>query len=114
MVNYKSLGDAVGMPDQKDKDFLRRLILDYNRRYPGLIKNTVDEARKDQRENSNALNDITRFGVVDGQSHRRHLFELPEGLINEIEMQYPTMFREKSHFHWFCKNFKELMLPEKF
>lgn len=110
----KTLGDAIGMPDDVDKAFIRRIILEYERENPGLIKHAIDEARKDQSESSMAFDDKRKFGLVDKQSSRRHLLELPEGLMQQFERYYPTLFREKKHFTWFCKNFKELMLPEKY
>lgn len=110
----KDLGDAIGMPTEADKRFIRKLILAYDRKHPGWIKATIDQARNDQRENSTAFNDKTRFGLVDKQSSRRHLFELPEELYLEIERYFPTMFYTRSHFHWFVKNFPELLLPERY
>jgi len=114
MTNYKSLGDAVGMPDAADRAFIRKLIAEYERNHPGLIKYTIDAAKKDQLDNSNAFGDKTKFGLVDAQSSRRHLFELPEQLVMQIEQYYPTIFRDKKHFGWFCRNFKDLMLPESY
>lgn len=114
MVNYKSLGDAIGMPDEHDREFIRRLLLDYERKHPGQIKFTLDTAKSDQWENDSAFRERSKFGLVDAQSSRRHLFELPASLMQLIERYYPTMFREKKHFAWFCKNFKELRLTEKY
>lgn len=112
--NYKTLGDAVGMPDAQDRYFIRKLLLRYERSHPGVIKYTIDSAKADQQNNSGGVKDITEFGLVDKHSDRRHIFELPESLVTEIEKYYPTMFREKKHFRWFVKNFKELMLPDRY
>lgn len=110
----KTLGEAIGMPDDVDKAFIRRVILEYEQGYPGLIKHAVDEARRDQAANSSGVNDVTAFGLVDKSSSRRHLLELPEGLVTQLERYYPTLFRERKHFRWFIKNFKELLLPERY
>lgn len=114
MVNYKTLGDAIGMPDEQDKAFIRKLILVYEREHPNLIKTTIDAAKKDQVENSHGLKNVSEFGLVDKQSSRRHIFELPESLVAAIEQYFPTMFREKKHFRWFIKNFRELLIPDRY
>lgn len=110
----KSMADAVGMPDEKDKAFLRRLIRRYDRNHPGLLAYTIQQARQDQFENSTTFKNISKYGLVDQVSSRRHIFEFPESLIATIEQYYPTIFRDKKHFGWFVHNFPELMLPEKF
>lgn len=111
----KTLGESLGMPDERDRQFIRALLLQYERRHPGLIKTTIQGAKKEVWENSTAFKPkLLQYGVVDNASKRRHLFELPADLIHEIEMQYPTMFREKKHFQWFVQNFKELLIPEKY
>lgn len=112
--DYKSLGDVIGMPDDQDKTFIRGLILAYEKERPGWIKHTIDEARREQQAVNGPITKRTDFGLVDGHSARRHIFELPQGLVETIETYYPTMFREKKHFQWFVKHFKELMVPEKY
>jgi len=114
MVNYKSLGDAIGMPDEKDKAFIRKLILTYEREHPGLIKHAIDEAKREQQAVDGPVKKRTDFGLVDPHSARRHLFELPEGLVTVIEQYYPTLFRERKHFTWFIRSFKELLIPDRY
>lgn len=102
---YKSLGDVVGMPDEDDKKQIRRIIIRYNKKHPGEIQFHRDTAR-DRLTNE--------WSEVDDDSHRRYLMEIPEGLFAQLEAYIPTLFREKKHFAWFCKNFKELLIPRKY
>lgn len=104
----RTLADAIGMPDATDKAYITKLILRYEKRYPGLIKSAVDQAKEETHTK------INEFAIIDKHSSRRYLFELPEELIANIEKAYPTMFREKKHFAWFCKNFKGLMIAERY
>ena len=113
MKDIKSLGEAIGMPTEADKAFIRNLILEYDRQNPGQIKAYRDDARNDLAVNG-AFNGRQKFGVTGKQANMRMLFNLPPGLAHAIEKYYPTMFREKVHFHWFIKNYKELLVPEKY
>lgn len=108
----KDLGDAIGMPTDWDKQNIQQMIRNYNRRHPGILAHTIKEAKQDMQMQSTVFHNVARFGEVDKQAHRRHMFELPEELVHIIEKGYPTMFRSKKHFAWFCENFKQLMLPE--
>jgi hypothetical protein len=110
---YKSLGDALGMPSEADREFLRHLILKFEREHPGEIKAMRDGGRELLKING-AFNGRQKFGVTGKQANMRMMFNLPPILFGQIERYFPTMFREKKHFHWFCKHFKEMALPEKF
>ena len=104
------MSDVVGMPDERDREFIRRLILRYEREHPGFIKTYRDSAKQwfqmgGERE---------KYGLAGKQANMRLIFELPVELGAAIEMHYPTMFRDKKHFRWFVKNFRELMIPEKY
>lgn len=110
-ANQKSLGDAVGLPDELDKEFIRKLITKYDKKYPGFIKAARDEARA---QHAAAGGDTAKFSEVNSDARGRLLFELPEELHHNIEQSYPLMFSNKKHFRWFCKNFKELMIPDKY
>lgn len=110
--------DAVGMPDEQDKEFLRKLILKFDKKYPGFIKTARDEARKELEASSTAMDNKLEYGVVEAagmSSARRSLvFELPEELMANIEKVFPSMFRDRKHFAWFATNFKELLVPDKY
>lgn len=102
---YKTLADAVGMPDDEDKRYIQRLLVAYDKKHPGEIQFHRDAARARQHN---------EWNVVDEDSHRRYLMEMPAGLHEKLEAYIPTLFREKKHFAWFCKNFPELMIPKKY
>lgn len=105
----KDLSDVVGLPDKEDKRNILTLIKNYEIANPGQLKHTLDSARNDMKSQGDA-----KYGVVSEQAGRRLVFELPEGLILEIEKAYPLMFRDKNHFRWFVKNFKPLMIPDRY
>lgn len=116
----QDLGAAVGMPDDIDKENIRRMILRFEKKHPGFIGHAREEARKDLVQNKGweALDygEIEKKGGkgITSTTNRTLVFELPEELMNKIEQAYPTMFRDRSHFQWFVKNFRELMVPEKY
>lgn len=107
----KTLGDAIGMPDDIDKERIRKIILKYEKKYPGQITYTRDVAKRDFQDQGGRK---ARFGEVNKQAHGRVLFELPEELHRQLEEYIPTLFRETKHFQWFCRNFKELLIVEKY
>lgn len=107
----KTLGDAIGMPDNVDRERIRRIILKYEKKYPGQITYTRDVAKRDFQEQGGRKAD---FGEVNKQAQGRIIFELPEELHRQLEEYIPTLFREPKHFRWFVKNFKELMVPPKY
>lgn len=109
----RTLGDALGMPDEKDKTFIRNLILEYEREHPGEILLYRNDGKKELEING-LWNGRGEFGVTGKQANMRMIFNLPPRLHGAIERYYPTMFREKRHFHWFVRNFKELMVPERY
>jgi hypothetical protein len=109
--DLKTLADAVGMPDDQDKARIRQILMTFDKKHPGQIFHTVQKAREDFRAQGG---DVAKYGLVNKQASGRTLFELPEALVGEIETEYPTMFREKKHFHWFVRHFKELLIPEKY
>lgn len=102
---YKTLGDMIGMPDDEDKKQITKIISSYDRKHPGEIVFHRDTARDSQ------LND---FNLIDKESNRRYLMELPPELFNRLEAYIPTLFREKKHFAWFCNNFPHLLIPKKY
>jgi len=116
--SYKSLGDAVGMPDDTDKENIRKIIMRFEKKNPGAIPHTISEAKQDMKANSSALHEIKDLGLVEKKSmssaNRALVFELPEALVDELEKYIPTLFRDRKHFQWFVKNFKELMVPDRY
>lgn len=104
--SIKSLADAIGLPDKEDKLRIQRYLLKYEKKHPGEIKFHRDMARERLKD--------PKFGLVDSQSARRYLFELPTEIGVWLGQAYPLMFKDKKHLAWFCKNFPELLIPEKF
>lgn len=102
---YKTLGDMIGMPDDVDKEHIKKMLNSYDKKHPGEIVFHRNTARDNQ------WND---FNVIDKQSNRRYLMELPPELFNSLEEYIPTLFREKKHFAWFCNNFPDLLIPRKY
>ncbi len=99
---YKDIGDAVGMPDEQDRQQIQKLIDDFEKKHPGEIKFHRDAA-------SDHLKQL-RTDVVGKKSGRRYALEIPEPLYIKMEQYIPTLFRSKKHFTWLRKNFKELFL----
>lgn len=107
MRSTKSLADAIGLPDEEDKARIQRFLLKYEKEHPGEIIFHRNAAR----DRLAAHN--TKFAVVNAESNRRYLFELPTEIGNWLSAAYPLMFKDKEHTRWFARNFKELLIPEK-
>lgn len=107
----KTMADAVGLPDAEDKKRIQRYLLQYEKKHPNEIGAILAIARQNFRDQGG---DVAKFGLVNKQAHGRTLFELPEELGQWMEQAYPLMFKEKKHTAWFCKNFPELLIPEKY
>jgi len=105
----KSVADIVGMPDDADKENIRNILKNYDRKNPGFLAHTISEAKEDQKNNS-----LTDFGITNKQAGGRIVLELPEEVHRLIQEAYPLIFSDKKHFRWFTKNFRELLIPEKY
>lgn len=106
MRSTKSLADAIGLPDKQDKERIQQWIIAYDKKYPGQFKFHRDAARERIAD--------PKFAVVDPLSARRYLGEFPSPFGQWMGQAYPLMFRDKKHIAWFCKNFPELLIPEKY
>lgn len=114
---YQDLADAVGMPDQTDKENIQKLILKYEKKHPGYILHARNAAREELADTKFATTTASRSKTgtsIAGGSNMRLQLELPEELYHAIEAYIPTIFRETKHYHWFLKNFPELLIPDKF
>lgn len=107
------LAEMKGLPTQQDKERIQRILLRYEKKYPGRILHTVREAQSEHRAEGNETAKA-KYGVVNQQAHGRVLFELPEDLGNQIIEVAPFVFKNKKHLAWFAKNFKELLIPAKY
>lgn len=112
---YKSLGDAVGMPDEVDKERIRRIILKYEKQHPGEIGTIIEYAKIHSKAFTNEFGLVSGKGTTKGISSNslRYQMELPPDLHRQIETYIPTIFSDKKHYAWFKKNFRELFIPEK-
>lgn len=109
---YQDVGDAVGMPDEEDKLRLQRIIKRYERNNPGEISFHREAGKEHVDVAHNPFGEMSKV-TGEKNSGRRYMMELPPQLHEQLEAYIPTLFRSKKHFHWFCKNFPELMIPEK-
>lgn len=105
-VSDNKLADAIGLPDAEDKLRIRKWLDRYEKEHPGEILFHRNAARARLKD--------SKFAVVDDQSARRYLFELPVEFGNWLSQAYPLMFKAKAHTRWFVKHFPELLIPEKF
>lgn len=112
---YKDLGSLIGMPDDEDKANIRRIILKYEKQYPGRVQHSIAEARKELEQSTGGIwNKFSDHGVVEQETYRARILELPEGLHQRIEKYMPSIFRDRKHLAWFIKNFPELLVPKKY
>lgn len=107
--NLKTMGEVVGLPDEEDKERIRRYLLRYEKDHPGEIGFHIGMAKEHFKE---AGGDKQKYGLVNKQASGRTLFELPNEVGQWLEQAFPLMFRDKKHTAWFAKNFKELLIPE--
>lgn len=112
MTDYKTLGDAIGMPDEKDEEFLRELVKQYEKKSGGLLGYTVRQARREF-ESGRHGSLRNEKANVNSASNMRYVFELPESFVGLVERYFPTMFREPKHFNWFKKKLPGLMIRPK-
>lgn len=107
----KSMADVVGLPDNEDKERIRKYLVQYEKKHPGEIGAIVAIAREDFRQQGGR---VEEYGEVNKQAHGRTLFELPENLGRWMDQAYPLMFKSREHTLWFAKNFPELLIPRKY
>lgn len=112
MATNKDLAELVGLPTPQDKERIQQVILRYEYKFPGRIQKARDDAREEHRA-AGLHGDKAKFGVVNKAAHGRLAMELPEDLGARITKIAPLVFKDKTHLHWFIKNFPELLIPEK-
>jgi hypothetical protein len=116
----KSLGSVVGLPDKEDWENICRMIDLFRKesvkRYGfDILVDAIATARKETEQYGGKYEKIAKgFNVVNKDSHMRYHFELPESFVEYITRAYPLMFTDKAHYHWFCRNFGSLRIPERF
>ena len=119
--------EIVGMPDEWDKKNLTALINKFKRQtWYFTDKNGVKRGikgrdwiiyeRKDARD-SHQLNasgfGANPYGIKSKETGMRVQTAIPNELWHQIELAYPTMFRDIKHYNWFLKNFKEFRITDK-
>lgn len=107
----KSLGDAIGLPDDEDKARIQQWLLMYEKKHPGELQFHRDMARNYYESIGGKTGE---FAEVNKEAHGRIIFELPVAFGQWLEGAYPLMFKDKKHYRWFVKNFPELMIPRKY
>lgn len=107
------MSDVIGMPDNLDKQYIQRLILNFEEAHPGWIKSTRDTAREELADKKFGTTKMSRSSSI-AATNTRYMLELPEELNDAIEKYIPTIFRDIKHFQWFCRTFPELLIPEKY
>ncbi len=90
------------MPDETDRQNIRKIIDDFEKQNPGQISIA--------REATKVYVKTLKDAVVDKKSGRRYSLEIPEALFYKLEAYIPTIFRAARHFKWLRKNFKELFV----
>lgn len=93
----KSLGQAIGLPDEEDVAFLTKLV----KKYQDQIIFLRNNARMEFGQGKYGRTDDA---MVNKDSTMTYDFELPPGFFKAVESHYPLMFRDVSHYRWF-KNF---------
>lgn len=114
--------DIVGLPDEWDLKNLTNLINTFKREtftYNGAsmtgaqwIKFEVADAKK-QHQQDGVGQSFNKFGVKSADSDLRVGTAMPNILWSRIEESYPTIFRDRKHYSWFVKNFREFAVPGK-
>jgi hypothetical protein len=113
-VNTRGKGDvadAIGMPDDQDYDTLVRIFRRYEKKFPGRLRHTLEEARQEFISGTYGTRLMTDHkALVNKESNMTYELELPEELYRAIEQVFPSMFVSKKHFGWFKKKFAQLTI----
>lgn len=104
------MSDVVGMPDDKDKEFIRNLVQIHERLTGGLLAYTIKASRTEFEAKSKFATKANIEATVSDESRMTYDFELPNSFVVMVEKYYPTMFRDRKHYAWFKKNLKGLMV----
>ena len=112
---YQDIGGVIGMPDAEDKENIQKIINQFNKEYPKVLNLATLRGRVELNETIGLKGDKwADYGIVEKETNRARLFELPEILHHRLEMYIPTLFRSRKHFAWFAENFPELRLTAKY
>jgi hypothetical protein len=109
----KDYASLVGMPDKKDKENLEFIIGLFERKFPGYIELCVKQEKDDEIENAGGQAFLDPHLIKSHKSGLRKVLAMPPELVNAIVDAYPTMFKDKEHFHWFVRNFPMFRIAEK-
>lgn len=103
------MSDAVGMPDEQDEDFIRKLITIHEKMTDNALMRTVKASQQEFKLLSKYAND-SNDATVNKDSRMTYDFELPYSFVQMVEKYYPTMFRDRKHYAWLKKLLKHLMV----
>lgn len=115
----KSLADAVGDPDDWDKENLTHLINSFKRRKFSvegqlITGNTLIQMCRDEARASHGVGYGNQFNLKIKDSDTRAVTAIPQALYEELENTMPTIFREKKHFEWFIRKFPIFMIADRY
>ena len=71
------------------------------------------QEKDDELENAGGQAFLDPHLIKSHKSGLRKVLALPPELVNAIVDSYPTMFKDKEHFHWFVRNFPMFRIAEK-
>lgn len=114
--SMSGLADAIGLPDEGDWKNIMNIITVFRKesvkKYGfDILVDCIANARKDYAQYGGKHDKIGKeYNLVNKDSSMRYHFEFPESFVKTVEIAYPFMFRNKKHYAWFCKNFKQLSI----
>lgn len=126
--------DVVGMPDKWDLQNMQTAINNFMQKkfrlcdvyntekhdcqHPRTIsgKQWIALSVKASRESTQlGDNPFNQYGIKSEASEARIVSSIPLALHNDLYNTMPTVFRDKRHFSWFIKNFKQyFIVPDKY
>jgi len=109
----KDWASIVGMPDQKDKENIEFLIKVFEAKFPGYIAACVKQEKDEEAEIAGGFHKVDPHLMKSYQSGLRKVMVIPPELAATLKESYPTMFKDKAHFHWFVRNFPQFRVAEK-
>lgn len=118
--SVKSLGDAIGLPDDGDWQNITNIIGVYRKesvkKYGfDILIDCIANARKEYHNFGGKYDTLAvQKNLVNKDSGMRYHFEFPESFVKTIELAYPLMFKDRKHYHWFCKKFAGLGITGEF
>lgn len=112
-LQTKAMATSVGLPDDLDIKNIETIIRNYNVARPGEINGYIKHAKNEQKNLKFETGSTSKAFTESGQAQYRRALTMPIGLFRQIEEAYPLMFTNKTHLHWFMKNFPMFNVAKK-